>query len=76
MNVASNIIENWKGERVTLKTSKVLVNYCRLTATHPDLYKGKTETLMDKNGKESIKFTPSVARYKWEIPESVQKKVG
>jgi hypothetical protein len=75
MNVASNMIENWKGERFTLKKSKIFVEYCRLTATHPDLYRGKTETVKDKNKNEITKFTPAVKNFKWEIPEFLQNQV-
>jgi hypothetical protein len=36
MNVAMNVIEKWKGERI--KKNSVIAEYCKLTATHPDLY--------------------------------------
>ena len=58
MNVATNMIKNWKGERIT-KSSTHMIAYCKLTDTHPDLYrlfevyvdKKKTKTKTVLSGK-------------------------
>jgi len=42
MNVADNIIKNWKGERIK-RTSYDIINYCKASGTHPMLYKTKAE---------------------------------
>jgi hypothetical protein len=73
-NVCANIIENWKGERIDIKIrnkKKNVIEYCRLTGTHPDLYTGKEWE--DKNGKKA--FKTDVSNFKWEINEMQQKKV-
>jgi hypothetical protein len=71
MNVATNMIENWKGERIT-KSSTHMIEYCRLTGTHPDLYR-LFEVYVDK--KKTKTKTVSVDYYKWEISNDVQDKV-
>ena len=42
MNVADNIIKNWKGERIKRSTYDI-INYCKASGTHPMLYKTKAE---------------------------------
>jgi len=61
MNVASNIIENWKGERIHSKT-KDIIDYCKLTGTHPMLYAHSTlevDELVDDEDAKSKKTVNS-----------------
>jgi hypothetical protein len=51
MNVADNIIKNWKGERIKRSTYDI-INYCKASGTHPMLYKTKAEI---KQTADSIK---------------------
>jgi hypothetical protein len=61
MNVAMNIIANWKNERA--KSDKT-ISYCKTTGTHPDIYTLKADGKIDKNKKK-----------KWNINKSMQDKV-
>jgi hypothetical protein len=83
MNVANNILQNWKGKRI-LKSSKI-ISYCKLTGTHPDLYKdslkqtNQPSTIIpekNKKNKRGEKALDDVQKnWKWEIPIDLQRKV-
>ena len=70
MNVSSNIIENWKGERIDAKTQDI-IKYSKRTGTHPDLYR-LVEIIQTKKKKTTFK---PVENFKWEIDKNLQQTV-
>jgi hypothetical protein len=59
MNVAKNVISTWKGTRPFITDN--LVEYCKYTQSHPELWQSTTRKRNDK---------PSSAKTKWELPVS------
>jgi hypothetical protein len=72
MNVASNIIDNWKGERINSKTIDI-INYCKLTGTHPMLYAHSTIELDEWENNEDGKNKKRVnTSFKWSIKKTTR----
>jgi len=72
MNVASNIIDNWKGERIHSKT-KDIIDYCKLTGTHPMLYAYSTIELEEWENNEDGKYKKRVkTSFKWSIKKTTR----
>jgi hypothetical protein len=74
MNIASNIIVNWKGERP--KGPKI-IQYCRKTGMHPDMHNLETKKANKKKKKKLNHYEEKIIRpQKWNINKRMQDKVN
>jgi len=73
-NVALNIIDNWKNERITSKTIDI-IEYCKATGTHPDLYRTFKQATKNKSKPNESNVDAKIKYHKWGIKPLLQDKI-